>query len=357
MASIGQTGRSMKMAFAKYGTNSWGVAASVTKGIYFEGDGGLQLKPAVIQDPAFNQPFLGPGEPGLVEAPNVTLKGRYRYADFQYILEACAMGSPAAVAISTSTAGQTTSWSHQVDLADTIDGLGVTFAIDKNLYVDELTSAKIYGFELTQADNGAMDMSYKVMGSKPTNISSVNINSTLAGATYPALTDPRVVQQQGVFRMNLHSAGALGSTDAIKAESIKFTFERPQDAPHVYGQDVVDEPADNGHPAGMIEITYPRMNTPSANSLYAGLRSMTAFKADWTFLGPFINSTDQYKVLWQFPYVQLMDDGFVAATAGANQVKPVAKFGLRMAVTSPTGMAFVRPMRLTRITTQSVVAF
>lgn len=356
MASIGQTGRAMKFAFAKYAVNSWGVAASVTKGAYFESDGGIQLKPSMITDSAFNQAFIGQADPGLVEAPTLTLAGRARYDDFQYILEACALGSPAAVTISTSAAGQVTSWAHQFDLADAIDGLGVTLAWDKNQYVEELTSAKVNGYELTQESNGVMQESFSVIGSKPTNISSVNINSTLAGATYPALGN-RVIQQQGIFRMNLNTAGALASSDAVKAESIKFSFTRPQDTPHVYGQDFIDEPADNGWPEFNLEVQYPRMNTPSANSLYAGLRSAVAFKADWTFLGAFINSTDQYKVLYQFPYVQLSDDGFVAATAGANQVKPVAKFMARLAPTSPTGMAFVRPFRLSRTMTQSVVAF
>ncbi len=201
-----------------------------------------------------------------------------------------------------------------------------------------------------------MNKTYKVIGSRPTNISSVNINSTLGGASYPALSN-RVVQQQGVLRMNVHTGGALGSTDAVKAEHIKLTFNRPQDAPHVYGQDYVDEPADNGWPEATREVNYPRMNTISANSLYAGLRSATAFKADWIFTGALINSTDAFTEKWQFPYMQLMDDGFQAPTAGANQVKPVAKFALRLATTSPTGMAFIRPIRLTRIMQQSVVAF
>lgn len=356
MAQIGQTGRNMKMAFAKYGTNSWGVAASVTKGIYFESDGGMQLKVAQITDNAFNQTFIGTADPGLITAPSLSLSGRYRYDDNEYILDACAMGSPAAVTISTSAVGQVTSWQHQFDLAGAIDGLGVTFAIDKNQYVDELTSLKVFGFEIADQDNGAMQVTYKGLGNQPTNISSVNINSTLAGATYPALGN-RVVQQQGTFRMNLNSAGALGASDAVKAESIKFTFERPQDSPHVYGQSFIDEPADNGHPTFVVEVDFPRMNTISANSLYAGLRSMTAFKADWTFQGAFINSTDQYKVLFQFPYLQLLEDGFAAPTNGAMQVKPKAKFRAALAPTSPTGMAFVNPFRLTRIMTNSTVAF
>lgn len=352
----GMTGRSMKMAFAKFATNSWGVAASVTKGVYFESDGGMQLKPSMVTDNAFNQAFIGQADPGLLEAPALSLVGRDRYEDYQYILEALAMGSPAAATISTSAAGQTTSWLHQFDLADAIDGLGATFAIDKVLFVDELTSAKVHGFELTQDNNGAMNMTYRVLGSRPTNISSININSTLGGLTFPALGN-RIVQQQGTLRMNLNSTGALAASDAVQAESVKITFTRPQDAPHVYGQDFVAEPADNGWPEVTLEINYPRMNTPTANSLYAGLRSATAFKADLTFLGAFINSTDQYKKLYQFPYLQMMDDGWVAATNGASQVKPVAKFAARLAPTSPTGMAFVRPFRLTRLMVNSVVAF
>lgn len=350
----GQTGRSMKMAFAK--CNTWGVAASVTQGIYFESDGGLQYKPGQVTDNAFGQNFLGPADPGLVEAPTISLVGRDRYEDYQYLLEALAMGSPSTLAIVTSASGQVTSWLHQFDLADSIDGLAATFAIDKVQYVDELTSAKISGFELTQGSLGEMNMTYKVVGSKPTNASAVNVAATVASAVFPALSG-RIVQQHGVFRMNLNSAGALGSTHAIQAESIKLTFDRPQDSPHIYGQDYIAEPADNGWPTVMVEITYPRMNTVSANSLYAGLRSSTAFKADWTFTGAFINSTDSYKKLYQFPYLQLEADGFLANTVGANQVKPVAKFAARLAPTSPTGMAFVRPFRMSRTLGTSIVAF
>lgn len=357
MAQIGQTGRAMKMAIAKYGTNSWGAAASVTKGVYFDSDGGMQLKVAQITDDAFNQPFIGVADPGLVEAPELSFSGRYRYDDYSYIMDALAMGSPAAVVISTSAAGQTTSWRHVFDLADSIDGLGMTLAIDKNLYVEELTSAKVFGIELANESNGAMQVTYKVIGNQPTNISSININSTLATATYPPLGN-RIVQQQGVFRMNLQSAGGLGASDTIRAENIKLSFERPQDAPHVFGLSYVDEPADNGHPTFSLEVEYPRMNTVSANSLFAGLRSMTQFKADWTFTGAAINSTDSYSALFQFPLLQLEEDGFQAATEGANQVKPKAKFRPALAAAAPTGMSGVtRPFRLTRVMTQSVVAF
>src|SRR5688572_33454494 len=121
----GVTSREMRMAFAKFGTNSWGVAGSVTKGAYFQSDGGLTFQPIRVNDDAFGQTFLADGDLGDVTAPDVTLTARDRYGDYGYVWEALAMGSPAAPTISTSAAGQTTSWLHVIDLAANIDGLGL----------------------------------------------------------------------------------------------------------------------------------------------------------------------------------------------------------------------------------------
>lgn len=350
----GVTGREVKAAFAKFATNSWGVAASVTKGIYFSSDGGIKYQPSIIEDDAFGQTFIQQSDVGNVPAVSPNLGAVARFDDYSYIWEALAIGSPAAVTISTSAAGQTTSWRHQFDLSANIDGLGLTFAMDKQRYVEELTSAKVHGFDFENGEGGLMRQTYHVTGSKATNISSTNINSTVAGATYPSLAN-RILMRQGVFRMNVNTGGALASTDAVTAESIKFSFNRPQDAPNVYGQDFITEPADNGFPEFMVEVTYPRMNTTSANSLYAGLRAQNGWKADWTFTGSLINSTDAFTWLAQFPFLQVVD--FEAQVTGANQVKPKARFAARLAVTSPTGMAFVNPFRLTRIMTNSTVAF
>ncbi len=350
----GVTGRQVALAFAKFGTNSWGVAASVTKGAYFSSDGGLKLDPNIIEDDAFGQVFIKTSDVGNIQAPNLKLQQQSRYDDFGYILDACAMGSPAAVVISTSAAGQSTSWTHQFDLAQTLDGLGITLAMDKQVYVEELTSAKVHGFMVEDANGGLMHTTYQLTGSKSKNDSSINTNSTVWGATFPALSN-RMLKKHGVFRMNANTGGALGSTDVVTAESIKFTYNRPQDESFPYGQDYIMEPADNGFPEISLEIDYPRMNTVSGNSLFAGLALGTAWKADWTFLGNYINSTDQYKALFQFPYLQVVEHQ--APTAGAKQIKPKVKLKARLATTSPTGMAFVNPFRLTRVMTQSVVAF
>lgn len=350
----GVTGREVKIAFAKFGANSWGVAASVTRGAYFQSDGGLKFEPAILQDDAFGQTFTGASDVGDVAAPNVTLSQQARYNDHSYIWEALAMGSPAAVTISTSASGQTTSWRHQIDLAASIDGLGLTLAVDKQRYVEELTSAKVWGWDLEVGDGGVMRQSFRVIGSKITVQSSVNINSTVAGATFPALNN-RITRAQGVLRMNVNSGGSLVAADAVPYETVKWSFTRPQDAPFVGGQDYVAEPADNGFPTFMLEVQYPRMTTPSANSLFAGLRDAQAFKGDLTFSGSYINSTDRHGLLYQWPYLQLTN--FEAPTAGANQVKPKAMFAARLAPSSPSGMAFINPVRIVRTTINSTVAF
>lgn len=350
----GFTGREGKFAFAKFGTNSWPVAASVTKGAYFASDGGATYQPQRVDDDAFGQAFLGGGDFGNITAVDLTLTQRARYDDWSYILEALAMGSPNAVTISSSVAAQTTSWQHIIDLAPSIDGLGLTFAIDKVQFVDELTAAKVYGFSFGLGDSGVLDESFKLLGTQMTNISSTNTRSTVNGATFKSLEN-RVFEKQTVVRLNAQSAGSLVAGDAIAVEAIEWSFERPQDAPYVTGTDVIFEPGDNGHPMVKLSWTYPRMSTVSANSLYNALRDDTTFKADITASGAFINSADRYTVRYQFPHLEL--DTWEATVTGPNQVKPRATWTAKEAVTSPSGMPFIRPFRLTRIQTNSLAAF
>jgi hypothetical protein len=349
----GVTMRSGAFSFAKFGANSWGVAASVTRGMYVESDGGMKQAPEYVDDQSFGQKFLGQAETGNFGAQDLTLTTPAKYGDYSYILEACAMGSPSAVTISSSVAGQVTSWLHIIDLAPSIDGLGITGAFDKVLYVDELTSAKVYGFSMT-GDGSVMKESFKVMGTRPTNISSINTRSTVNGATFPALAN-RIFTKHGTFRVNAQAAGTLGASDAVVIETCAVEFSRPQDAPFVYGQDYIYEPADNGFPEFNISVTFPRMDTVSANSFYACQRDGTVLKGELRFSGALINSADNNSFILQFPHLEVQDT--TQNTSGAQQIKPTAMFKAKLAASSPSGMPFVNPMRLRRITVQSVVAF
>jgi hypothetical protein len=350
----GVTGRQVDIAFAKFALNSWGVAASVTKGAYFSSDGGLKLAPTIIDDDAFGQIFVEESEVGDIEPPDLSLPAQARFNDNLYIFDALCMGSPNTPTLSSSATGQTTSWKHIIDLADVIDGLGITLAIDKVLYVEELTSAKVYGFDEGDGDGGKVLTTYKLLGAKPTNISSVNTNSTVAGANWPALGN-RVMRKHATLRMNKAIGSSLAAVDVVKYETVKYAFTRPQDRVHIGGQDYVDEPADAGFPEFTFEVTYPRMNTTAANSLFASLKAGDTFKADLTYAGAYINSVDQYTR--KFEWAALKLTGHETLLAGANQIKPKATFKAYMATTTPTNMTFIRPMRLTRIMTNSVIAF
>lgn len=342
-------------AFAKTGLNSWGVAASVTKGTYFESDGGLKYAPSFNEDKSFGQSWLGPAESGDNNPANLTLTGMARYEDHNYVLRALCMGSPNAVTIVTSTGTAPTSWQHIIDLAPSIDGLAATFAFERNLFTEEITSAKVFGFGESPGDGGIIKESFKVLGTAPTNQSSININSTVYGASFPTLLG-RVARKQGTFRINAQGGGALGGSDAIAVTgAIDFTFERPQDISNAYGSAEIIEPADNDFPPLSIKVSFHRANTVTVNSFRAALQTGTAYKADLTYLGAFINSTDRYTRKYQFPYLELQDA--TTATQGAAQVKPELTFMLKLASALPTGMSTTNPFRFTQIMTNSVVAF
>jgi hypothetical protein len=353
---MGVSGRQGLMAFAKFGANSWGVAASVTKGVYFTSTGGMKRQPERVNDEAIGQTFLGRGDYGDLPALDLTFVGRSRYNDWQYVLQACAMGSPAAATLSNSATGQTPSFTHVIDLATSIEGLGITFAAEKVLFVDELTSAAVVGFTESVGDSGVMDTSYKLLGTATTNISSVNISATVAGASFPALSD-RVFRKEGIFRLNAQTGGSLVANDAQRVETVEVMLDRPQDAPNIFGQAYIAGPLDNDWPKVTVKVKWREMATTNASSLYAILHSNAQLKGDLTFTGSFINSTDAYLRKYQFPALELDEtNGFDMDKA--TQVKPEATFTAKLAASAPTGMAGVtKPFRLTLINDKAAAAF
>lgn len=348
------TGREADVAFAKFATNSWGVAASVTKGLHLESDAGLTPQPQYVESETFNQGFLRSAQVGDFTAPDLTISQQARYEDHAYILEALLLGSPNAPTVVSSTGGN--AYQHILDLSPKVDGLGITLAFRRgDFYVEEVPSLKVYGMSETFGDGGVVSQSFRLMGSKPTNQSSININSTVAGASFPDF-GKRIFRKHGVFRMNLQSGGALSASDEIKVEAFSPEINRPQDAPFVTGQDYIYEPGDNGFPTLSVRLTFPRMTTVTANSMYRFLSAGTALKADMTYTGGLINSTTSYSKTYQMPYVELQE--WSAPLTGANQVKPTATLTLKEVASAPTGMTGVtRPIRIIRTMANSAVAF
>lgn len=355
----GVTGRTVKQAFAVLGTNSWGVAASVTLGVYFRNDQGIVHRPDIVEDLSMGQAFIGTTERGNTNFVETNLVAQSRYNDYLYHFDALLMGSPAAVTISTSVNGQTTSWSHVFDNADDTSGLGLTFAEDMGLYVKEITSAKVIGMveEVSPGASNA-EVTYTLLGNDASTSSSININSTVAGASFPSIGN-RLLKKQGSFRMNLQSAGSLVAGDVLRnIDGIRMEFTRPQDRSHELGFATGIIPESNEFPRASLQVTFARATTLTCNSMRQALPVGTVFKGDWTFTsGTYINSTDTFSKKYEFPHLEVVDFEDTVEEGGA-QVKPRVTFAIYKASSAPTGMSGItKYFRMTRVMQNSTVAF
>jgi hypothetical protein len=343
------TGREVRAAWAR--SSTWGVPASVTRQLFLEDTSGLDTVVGMVDDEAFNQTFLSTAEPGDQAAINKDLPMQLRYESVDFAL-AAAMGSAAApTVVSSVAAGSLVAYSHVVTLADELTFFH-TLAIDEQQFVLEIPTAKISGYTIKVGANGRMMVDFAITGAKANYNSTVNTNSTVASAT-PAAPGNRVFRKDGVFRMNLQSASALASTDAL-ANLLDVTFSTKQglaDSDFPFGQDYIIEPDNNNFPEFPLTFGFGRMNTVAANSLVTAYKAGSIFKGDWTFTGPYINSTTQRSLTWRFPALQIYS--WAAPVVGANQVKPTATLRAKSAVSSPAGMALVKPFDLTIVNMNS----
>jgi hypothetical protein len=345
----GVTGRELKAAFGR-GT-TWGTANSVTRQILITGTDGWDAMPQLVDDEAINQPFLQAGEVGdyTPQTPNLAMQLRYEDVDS---LIAGAMGSAAApTVVSSIAASSLVAYQHLVTLATELTHFW-TMAVDFGQYVLEIPSLKVHGYTVRVGENGRMQIEFQTTGNKATYASATNTNSTVASARAASLGN-RLFRKNGRFRMNLQTAGALGSGDEqTQVREITLGTTRPVAGDDfVFNQDYIIEPDDAGFPEFPVEVTFARMNTVTANSLALGLAAGRVWKADWQFLGPYINSDTQRSFLWEMPALQLRN--FRAVAAGGDQVRPQATFHCKLAASAPTGMTVTAPLQLTIINANS----
>ena len=346
----GVTGREVKAAFAR--ATTWGTPVSVTRQILINGTDGFDAMPAIVDDESINQTFLLAGEVGDQQPLSPTIGMIARYEDVDTFIAACHGSAAAPTAISSQGAATSlVAYSHIVTLATELTHF-FTLAVDMSQYVKEIPALKLTGYTLRVGENGRMNIEFTAIGNKATYDSTTNTNSTVSAARATSLGN-RLFRKNGRFRMNLQSAGALGSSDEMAiVREISLGTSRPVAGDDfVFNQDYIIEPDDSGFPEFPVEITFARMNTVSANSLANALSTAKVFKADWRFLGPYINSTTQRQMTFEMPALQIRS--FKAAAAGGDQVRPMATFHAKLAASAPTGMAFTDPVKLTIINANS----
>ena len=346
----GINGRDVKVAYAR--SNTWGTAASVTTQMNLRTLEGFDAKPGIVTDESFNQTFIGEGEIGDYAPTNVELAMDLRYQGAGPVLIAAAMGSAAAPAVVSSVAANSlVAYAHVLTLATDLTKF-FTVAADfggsgaGTHYVLEVPTLKPRGFTLSVGDNGKMQISVPATGAKTIYNSAVNTNSTVNGAAAEALSN-RVFRRQGVYRLNLQSAGSLTTaTDAQNVSQVNLTYQRPLAEDQVFGQNYIIEPDDDGWAEFTGELVFPRMTSANANSLVVAWPNGTHLKMDLTFSGAYINSTTTYGLLMQMPAVQITE--WTTPVTGHNLLRPTAKFALRKAMTAPTGMTGITdPLKIT----------
>lgn len=340
----GVTGADVNAAYAL--SNTWAVPASVTQKVLLTSTDGLDGGPAIVDDDSFNQSFIGEGEAGDYPALTPELAQLLRYEGPATNWMAMAMGSPAApVAVSSQGAANSlVAYQHVVALAPSITKF-LTLAVDEKQQVLEVPTLKVRGFSLKVGDNGRMSISFPVVGNKPVYNSTTNTNSTVGGAAVAPMAH-RVYRSQGVFRLNLQAAGTLGTADAVQVRDLSTGVSVPLTTDdYVTGSDGIIEPDVDGFAELPVELTFPRMNTVSANSLARALAIGGIFKADLTFTGAYINSATPRSIKLEWPALQIT--GYRAPVTGHNQVRPVGTFKAKMATNTPSGFTFVNPVRLT----------
>lgn len=345
----GLNGRDVKVAFAK--SSTWGVPASVTKQLNIRALDGWDAKPQLVTDDGFNQNFVGEGEVGDYQPTSPELAMDLRYDGNGPILLAAAMGSAAnASVVSSVAASSLVAYEHVLTLATDLTKY-FTFAADVGgsgaigtQYVLEVPTAKPVGFTITVGDNGKMQIAYPLVGAKTNYDSTTNVNSTVGAAATDPLSN-RVFRRHGVFRMNLQSGNTLAAANAQDVREVNITYKRPvADGDYVFGQNYIVEPDDDGFAEFTAELVFPRMTTPNTNSLVAIWPAGTKLKMDLTFSGNYINSTTKYGLLIQAPAMEILE--WTTPISGHNLLRPTARAALRMATSSPSGMAFVNPMRI-----------
>lgn len=351
----GLNGRDVRVAFKKAAT--WGTAVSVTQQVNLRTLDGFDAKPGIVTDESFNQAFIGQGEVGDYAPSTPELQLDLRYDGAGPILMAAAMGSASAPAVVSSVAANSLiAYQHNLTLATDLTQF-FTFAVDMGgngpggtHYILEVPSYKPRGFTLSVGDNGKMQLAVQGTGSKTTYTSAVNTNSTVNGAAADPLAN-RVFRKQGTFRMNLQSAGSLVAGDAQNVREVNFACSRPLAEDLVFGQDYIIEADDDGFAEFTAELIFPRMTSANANSLVVCWPNGTHLKFDFDFKGAYINSTTQYEFKLEAPAAQVVE--WMAPVTGHQLVRPTARVALRKATSSPSGMAFVNPFRVTLINMNS----
>lgn len=332
------SGREIIAAFQKGAT--WGTEAEAGAN-----DGILLTSESIIKtvenlkDESAGLAFVGEtdeGKPAVTGSLNAF--ARYEGLD---VLIASVMGTAGApTIISVGHTGYTNTYA----LADGIEGIFGSFAIkNKSNIVFAVPSMKVHGFTLSGEMNAPCNMVFNCIGNNQTDSSTVNTTSTMGNVTYPTKKNRVIFDQNGYFRINDKSSGALSSSDGVAISSFEFAFDRPVEGDYVAGSQYITEPSATGHPVCTLTINFPRYND-AAKAFWDDWDSWTEKKGELYLQGPAISGTDYHYWKFQMPHLRVVNPS--ASMSGAGKIPASLSFDVLYTASAPTGITATNPFQL-----------
>jgi hypothetical protein len=320
------SGREIKAA-AKKGS-AWGteVACGENDGVLLKGD---TLKRS-IKD--YTDDSLGLAFPQERDLGEIDVKGalnaflRYDSLD---LLIALAMGATGGAPTQQ---GGTSAYTQKFTLAEDLDGLFATIAVNKAVNVFEYPSAKIAGFTIKGRMGEPVTIDFDVVCDDEDPAPTTNDLTQFGNVTYFE-TANRVLMSQGVFRMNAQGGAALGGGDVINPSSFDLSYKRKLTADYqAGGANKIIEPVNDGVPEIKLKLEFPRY---SASTYLSDFGSDSRKKMDITFTGALIADTYYRTFKLTFPNLAILN---VEAATKEGQIVHPLEFACLGASSAPTGM-------------------
>lgn len=262
------------------------------------------------------------------------------------LLLALAMGATGGAPVQQ---GTTAAYAQTLSLAEDLDGLFATFALNNNVNIDEYPSVKVTGFTLKGEVGKPLEVAFHTIASDRVTDSTVNTAGTFANVTYFE-TANRVLMGQGVVRMNDRDGAALGAGDEIYPSSFELALKRNMAG--VYGVssgfDHIDEPTNAGRPEVTLKLDFPRY---TAATYFGDWDAGTPKKLDMVFTGGLIEDTYYRTFRLQMPHLAYASVGLPIEQ---GILKHPVEFNALAADTAPLGMTGItRPFQVDVVNRQS----
>ncbi len=336
------SGDEIKAALKK--ASVWGtpVACGAGDGILLTGD---SLKRRIENIPVkdLGVAFVRDREQGKVTVAEV-LNANLRYEGLDLALALCMGATGGAPAQQ----GATAAYAQTFTIADIIDGLFGTLAVNKVVNVFEYPSVKVEGFTIKGEMGGPVSVDFDVAADDEVEDSATNSLASFANVTYRDMSNV-VLMSQGVFRINDQAAAALGPGDVINVSAFELAFRRKNDRVFVTGGgNRISEPLREEEPEITLKLTFPRYTSTA----YIGdLGADTRKKMDITFTGRAIEGAYNYQFRFQLPHLAILN---ADAATEKEQIKHPLELAAMAAASAPAGMTGItKPFQLDIVNKQS----